>query len=349
MAASTLALVALLAMAISLYLLLRPDRFTALLQQQAHAAGLQLSLGSPASPCMFPRPALELRGITLTAKGAEDPVLLASSGRLVLLWSTLLGGPVAITQMEVDEPHVDLAALQSWLAVRPSQPADAAPTIPRIDTAIRITHGSVAHGKQLLLNNVTLTVGTLIPDHQLFLYMYATTVTGAPLQLLLTATPHMQGNVLQLSDVRLHLSQRGDTTLTLHGNAHWRGSANADAQLVGKLDQANTGSHYITLTLTPANQTDPLLLRLKLDGPGNHADLSLPPLALAQWFGALGAPAGPQTMPQPGLPPGNGTLHVAKLQIGSLAINGLSVQTDAAAPAAAGTTATAPEAGDTSR
>jgi AsmA protein len=349
MAASALALVVLLAMAFSVYLLLQPDRFTAMLQQQAHEAGLELSLGSPASPTVFPRPALDLRGITLTAKGSDDPILLASSSRLVLPWSTLLGGPVAITNMEVDEPRVDLAALQSWLASQPPQPADAAPAIPRIDTGISITRGSVVHGDQSLLGNVTLTVGTLAPDRQFPLDMLAITCTGATLQLRLTATPHMQGNTLQLNDIELHLSQGRDTTLALRGNALWRGAANADAQLRGKLEQTDAGSHDVTLTLTPANQTDPLLLHLKLDGTDNHADLSLPPLALAHWWGTLNAPTDPETMSQLGLPPGNGTLRVEKLQIGSLGVTGLSVETGTSAPAAASSASTGPEAGGTAK
>jgi uncharacterized protein involved in outer membrane biogenesis len=348
-AASTLVLVALLAMAISVYLLLQPDRFTAMLQDQAHQAGLVLNLGSPASPTVFPRPALDLRGITLIAEGADDPILVASSGRLVLPWSTLLGGPVAITQMEVDEPRVDLGALQSWLAAQPSPPTDAAPVIPRIDAGISIEHGSLVHGDQLLLNNVALTVGTLIPDHPFSLDMSANAAAGAPLRLRLTATPHMQGNALQLNDIQLHLAQGGSTTLVLHGHADWHGAANANAQLDGKLEQADAGSHDVALTLTPADQNNPLLLHLKLDGTDNHADLSLPPLALTRWWGALSAPTDPQAASQPELPPGNGTLHVAKLQIGNLDISDLNVQVGASTPAAASSAAGKPNTGGPSR
>ena len=39
-----------------------------MLQTQARAAGLELNLASPASPTLFPRPALDLDGITLNAK-----------------------------------------------------------------------------------------------------------------------------------------------------------------------------------------------------------------------------------------------------------------------------------------
>jgi len=334
-----LAFAALFAVLIVVYLLLQPDRFTAMLQEQAHDAGLVLNLASPASPTLFPRPALDLRGITLNAEGADSPILLASRGRLVLPWRTLLGGPTAIAQMEVDAPRVDLDALQDWLATLPPQPANAAPTIPRIDAGISIEHGSVVRGDQLLLNNVTLSAGTLAPGQEFPLSMSATTAAGAPLQLRLTATPRMQGNAMQLDHIQLHLSQGSGTTLALSGNARWHGAADAAAQLGGKLDQVDSGSYDIALALTPANQTDPLLLHLKLDGPDNHADLRLPPLALAHWWSTLNAPADRQAGPLPSVPPGSGTLQVAKLQVGNLAIEGLSVQAGDDAPAVAGTVA----------
>ncbi|HEX7733001.1 MAG TPA: membrane assembly protein AsmA, partial [Rhodanobacter sp.] len=296
-AAGALALAVLLAVVGVLYLLLQPDRFTAMLQGQAQKAGLVLNLASPASPTLFPRPALDLRGITLNAAGADSPILLAARGRLVLPWRTLFGGPTAIAQMEVDAPRVDLDALQDWLATLPPQPEGSAPVIPRIDAGISIEHGSVMRGDQLLLSNVTLTAGTLASDQEFPLGMSATTAAGAPLQLRLTATPHMQGGTLQLNDIQLHLSQGSGTTLALRGNARWHGAANAAAQLGGKLDRADAGSYDIALALAPADQTDPLLLHLKLDGPDNHADLHLPPLALAHWWSTLDAPAEQQAGP----------------------------------------------------
>ncbi len=337
--AGALAFAALIAALIAVYLLLQPDRFTAMLQEQAHSAGLELNLASPASPTLFPRPALDLHGITLNAEGADSPILLASRGRLVLPWRTLLGGPTAIAQMEVDAPRVDLDALQDWLATSPPQTANAAPAIPRIDAGISIEHGSVVRGDHVLLNNVTLSAGTLAPGQEFPLNMSASTAAGAPLQLRLTATPRMQGSAMQLDNIQLHLAQGSTTTLALAGNARWHGAANAAAQLGGKLDRAGAGSYTVALTLTPADQTDPLLLHLQLDGPDNHADLRLPPLALAHWWNTLNAPADRQAEPQPELPPGSGTLQIAKLQVGGLAIEGLSVQAGDDAHAAASTTA----------
>ncbi|HEX8776690.1 MAG TPA: membrane assembly protein AsmA, partial [Rhodanobacter sp.] len=209
------------------------------------------------------------------------------------------------------------------------------------DAGISIEHGSVVRGDQLLLNNVTLSAGTLAPGQEFPLSMSASTAAGAPLQLRLTATPRMEGNAMQLDRIRLHLSQGSGTTLVLSGNARWHGAADAAAQLGGKLDQADGGSYDIALALTPANQTDPLLLQLKLDGPDNHADLRLPPLALAHWWSTLNTPSDRQAapQPQPGMPPGSGTLQMAKLQLGGLAVEGLSVQAGDDAPAAAATAA----------
>lgn len=334
-AAGTLLLAALLVAAVTLYLLLRPDRFTALLQDEAQKAGLTLNLASPASPTLFPRPALELSGITLSADGADTPLLLAAHGRLALPWRTLFGGPPAITQMEVDAPRVDLDALQSWLAALRLQSTGAAPTIPRIDTGIRIQHGSLVRGDRLLLNNVTLRTGSLAPGQPFPLEVSAATGSGAPLQLRLVATPHMRDRTLLLDNIEVHAAQGNGATLGLTGNAYWRGAADAAAQLGGKLDRADAGSYTVALRLTPADQTQPLLLHLKLDGPGNHADLRLPPLALARWWSALDTTPDHGVTPQPSIPPAVGSLQVAKLQIGSISIEGLNVQADQDEPAAA--------------
>src|SRR5574337_283528 len=146
-----LAVAAALGAIVVVYLLLQPDRFTAMLQTQARGAGLELSLASPASPTLFPRPALDLRGITLSAEGAHAPILLAARGRLALPWSTLFGGPTVISQLQIDSPRVDLDALQAWMAALPTQVQHAPPDIPRIDTGVEITHGSLVRGNEVLL------------------------------------------------------------------------------------------------------------------------------------------------------------------------------------------------------
>lgn len=330
-----LVLAAVLAVVTAVYLLLQPERFTALLQSQALGAGLELNLASPASPALFPRPALELSGITLNAHGANAPILLASRGRLALPWRTLIGGPPVITRLEIDSPRVDLDALQEWLASLPAQPAGAPPNIPRIDTGISISRGSLVRGDQLLLGNVALEAGSLISGQPFPLSMSATTAARTPLQLRLSATPRIDGNALQLDNIVLHLSQGSALTLAVNGNARWHGAADAAASLAGKLDQADAGQYDISLKLTPADQDNPLLLALKLDGPDNHADLRLPPLALARWWSQLGDEHGPKLT----VPPASGHAEIAKIEAGSIRIEGLTLQSGDNVPAAAGTVA----------
>ena len=329
------ALAVVLAAVIAVYLLLQPERFTRMLQTQARTAGLELSLASPASPTLFPRPALDLDGITLNAEGASAPILLAAHGQLVLPWHTVLGGPTVISQLQIESPRVDLDALQEWLAALPAQPEGAPPNIPRIDTGVSISHGSVVRGNEVLLGNVSLEAGSLISGQPFPLGLSAVTAAGTPMQLRLSATPRIEGNALQLNNITLHLSQGSAMTLALTGNAHWHGAADAAASLAGKLDQASAGQYDISLLLTPADQSNPLLLALKLDGPDNHADLRLPPLALAHWWSQLGDPQGPQLS----VPPGSGHAEIAKLEAGGISSEGLTIRAGDDVPAPAGTAA----------
>ncbi|MEO6800295.1 MAG: membrane assembly protein AsmA [Rhodanobacter sp.] len=329
-----------LTLVVAVYVLLQPDRFTAMLQNQARAAGLDLRLASPASPSLFPRPALELRGITLSAEAGSTPILLAARGRLALPWHTFFGGPTVISQLQIDSPRVDLDALQTWMAALPAQTGDTPFNMPRIDTGVEITHGSLVRGNEVLLDNLSLRAGSLVSGQPFPLWITAT-VNDAPWQLRMSATPHIEGNTLQLDSISLHLSQASAVTLSLNGRAHWHGAADAAASLAGKLDRADAGQYDIALQLTPANQDNPLLLALKLDGPDNHADLRLPPLALAQWWSQLN---NPQT-PQLAVPPGSGHAEFGTVDVGNVHIEGLTVQAAENVPAAAGSSAAPAKAG----
>lgn len=330
----SLAAVVALALVLAVYLLLQPDRFTAMLKNQAHAVGLALNLSSPASPSLFPRPALELRGITLSAEDANAPILLAARGRLALPWHTLFGGPTVISKLQIDSPRVDLDALQAWMTALPVQTGSTPLNIPRIDTGVDISHGSLVRGNEVLLDNVTLQAGRLVSG-QPFPLSLSATAAGKPWRMRLSATPRIEGTTLQLNQISLNLSQGTAVTLTLSGSAHWHGAADASASLAGKLDQADAGEYDISLALTPANQNSPLLLALKLDGPGNHADLRLPPLALARWWSQLGHPEHPQLT----VPPGNGHAEFARIDTGSMTIEGLTVQAGTSVPAPASSAA----------
>ncbi|RUL69742.1 membrane assembly protein AsmA [Dyella choica] len=323
---------------VELYLLLQPDRFTAMLKEQAHEAGLQLTLSSPASPTLFPRPALHLEGITLAASNpgpSAMPILLAANGRLVLPWNTIFGHEVVISRMQINSPRVDLDALQAWLMNLPPQSATVPEAIPRIATGVRIRNGSVVQNNSEWLSNVSLDTGRLAPGQAFWVSMSAKETDGRPLQWQFSSVPSIADGALKLDAIDIHVSDSSATTLHLAGQARWLGSADASMQLQGKFHLSGEGDYDAAVMLTPAAQGKPLLLHLKLLGADNHIDLELPPLALAQWWNQLANPQGPQLS----TPPGSGQIDMARLDLGKVHIEGLSVQTDDAAPAAAESTA----------
>lgn len=322
---------------ISLYVMLQPGRFTAMLQGQAAEAGLQLNLASPASPTLFPRPALELQGLTLSAKGATMPILLAARGRLQLPWRALLGNETAISRLEIDSPRVDLDALEAWVAALPPRNEETPPTIPRIDAGVHVTRGSLVRGNEMLLSDVSLDAGSLISGQPFPLSLSAKRPDGTPLQLRLSATPQLKGQSLQLNNIALHFSQEPSLKLQLTGEARWHGAADASLKLNGTLDHADAGVYNTSLVLTPASNDEPLLLAIKLDGPDNHADLRIPPLALADWWSQLDHPQGPHLS----VPPGSGSAQIANLNLGDVTVEGLTIQTGVE-PAPAASTAKPP-------
>ncbi|MGN6237879.1 membrane assembly protein AsmA [Dyella sp.] len=323
---------------IGVYWLLQPDRFTATLQAQARAAGLELHLASPAHPTLFPRPALELEGITLNEQGASMPILLAARGRLALPWRTLFGGPTAIARLEIDAPRVDLDALQAWLAGLPAADAAHPPQIPRIDTGILISRASLVRGNDILLQNLALETGQLNPGKPFSLDLTGRDASNDLVQLRLLATPRTSGAGMQFENIVLHLSHGAGMAADLRGSARWHGAADASANLAGQLDSADSGRYDVTLRLAPANAHDPLLLALKLDGPANHVDLRVPPLQLASWWSQLGN-GGSAALT---MPPGQGHVDADRLDVGSISVEGLSLDVGKDIPAAAATAATAP-------
>ncbi|MFK2901317.1 membrane assembly protein AsmA [Dyella jejuensis] len=332
-----------LTVVIALYLLLQPDRFTVMLQEQANDAGLQLTLSSPASPTLFPRPALQLMGITLTARDTGTgtspnlPILLAANGKLVLPWRTLFGGPMMISRMQINSPRVDLDALQAWLMSLPPQSANVPEQIPRIATGVRIRNGSVVENNSEWLSDVSLDTGRLAPAKVFWVNLSAKETDGTPLQLQISSMPSIANGALRLDRINVHASDSSATALHLTGQARWMGAANASLQLRGKFYLAEQGNYDAAVLLRPAGESTPLLLHLILLGKDNHVDLQLPPLALAKWWNQLANPQGPHLS----APPGSGQVDMATLDIGKVHVEGLSVQTGDAVPASAGS-ATAP-------
>jgi hypothetical protein len=318
-------LVAVVVVFIAIYVVLQPERFTAMLQEQAGNSGLELTLTSPASPTLWPTPALELNGINLRAQGGNAPLLLAAHGRLVLPWGTLLGRESVISRLELDAPRVDLDALSAALARLPARAAGAPPYLPHIDAGFSITRGTVVRANQLLLSDVQLDAGSLAAGRPFSLNLSARGANGNPYTLHLETTPLLQSDALVLDDVRLDAASVPLLDAKLAGDVQWRGGADISLQLAGKLRHGEDDSYDLNLLMTPANQVDPLSLTVKLDSADNHIDVRLPPLELSDWWSRAAS------TPGLALPPFTGSIDTENLDLGDVHIKGMKVRAGQAA------------------
>ncbi len=200
--------VVVLAAFIATYVVLQPERFTALLQSRARAAGLELSLSSPASPTLWPKPALELEGLTLRAESAGVPMIVASRGKLVLPWSTLTGGDTRISRLEVEGARIDLDAVSAYLDTLPSRPSTAGAILPSIDAGFRITRGTLTRGNSLFLSDVNVDAGRLDNGRPFTLSLAASASEDTTFVLDLETTPTLARGVLTLEDLVLRLSDQ---------------------------------------------------------------------------------------------------------------------------------------------
>lgn len=320
---------------IATYVVLQPERFTALLQSRARAAGLELTLANPASPTLWPKPALELDGLTLRANGANTPMIVASRGKLVLPWDTLTGGETRISRLEVEGARIDLEAVSAYLDTLPSRPSTAGAILPTIDAGFRVTRGTLTRGNDLFLSDVNVDAGRLANGQPFALSFAATANDNAAFVLDLETTPTLSRGVLTLNQLVVHLSQNAESSTTLRGDATWRGGADVGASLAGITTRKKGTPYDVVLNVTPANQQDPLYVSLKLDGENDHTDMRIPPLAVAEWWAGISG-GGPPT-----LPPLLGTLDAKAVDIGSMHVKGLRIRATPDDPAPASTTSNA--------
>jgi hypothetical protein len=326
--------VVVLAAFIATYVVLQPERFTALLQSRARAAGLELSLSSPASPTLWPKPALELEGLTLRAESAGVPMIVASRGKLVLPWSTLTGGDTRISRLEVEGARIDLDAVSAYLDTLPSRPSTAGAILPSIDAGFRITRGTLTRGNSLFLSDVNVDAGRLDNGRPFTLSLAASASEDTTFVLDLETTPTLARGVLTLEDLVLRLSDQPRSSTTLRGEATWRGGADVGASLSGSMTRTKGTPYDIVLNVTPANQQDPLYVSVKLDGENDHTDMRIPPLAVAEWWAGISAGGSPT------LPPLLGTVNAKAVDIGPVHIKGLHLRATPNVPASASSTPT---------
>ena len=317
---------------IGTYVVLRPERFTAMLQDRARDAGLELTLANPASPTLWPTPALELKGITLRGNAQSPPLIVASRGKIVLPWRTLLRGDTRISRLEIEGARIDMDAVSAYLDTLPPRPSTAGAILPTIDAGFHITRGTLTRGTTLMLADVDIDAGRLTSG-RVFELALSATASGNPYAIHLRTLPSLDSGVLTLDNVNLDVASRGHFASKLSGDATWRGGADVGASLAGKTTREGASAFDMVLTVTPANQQDPLSVQLKLDGDTDHADLHVPPLAVAAWW------AGLNTGDSPTLPPLLGTLDAAAIDVGSIHARGIHIRATPDGPAPASTAA----------
>lgn len=316
--------VLLLAAVIAVYVMLQPQRITDMLRNQARQAGLTLALSAPAEPTLWPQPALVLHGITLSAN--NRPVLVAARARVALPWRTLLGGPPTITQLELDTPRLDLSRLSRVLSGL-HKGTSGTPELPRINTGIRINHGSLVRDGQVMLDDIQLETGALQMDRIFSLQLTATT-QNQPFKLTLLTTPHQTPDALQFKHIHITLHMPSELTGVLDGQANWHGGANIHMALHG-LFTRDDKHHYATqLELIPDTAKHEFVFKLAVTGPGMNTHLRLPISELVDWWKQVSNPTATAELP---LPPLDGTVTAKQLDIGGMHMEGLHLTAGAAA------------------
>lgn len=343
-AAAVIVLILALALAGALIVrsLLQPQRFTALLQSQLANAGLILSVDKPASPALWPHPAVQLQGFRLSVAGATTPLLSASEARMVVPWRALLNRELAIERLEIENPRIDLDQLQALLSRMPH--GTGAPALPRIGAGIRIVNGTLVRADQPLLFDVNAETGPLMPGTPFHLDASARNGADRGGTLSLRMLPRQQDGSLDFEQIDLKIGVEQGVQAHVAGEASWRGGSELGANLHGGFSLPAHGSvavastpapaasraspmparsYTLALRIQPAQGASPMTTALKLDGEGKHVDMSVQPTALLEWWNGVLATAPQGTLAMPPIS-GNAQLDVA--DFGPLQMRGIRIE-----------------------
>lgn len=365
-AIGVLVLALLVALAVHVYALLQPARFTSLLEHELAAAGVRLDLREPAEPRLFPRPGVRLKTFSLTNIGSRTPVLQAEGATIVVPWRTLLHGEPAIERIKVDAPRIDLGQLRALMARLPHRAGP--PQLPTIATGVYMSQGTLSDSGTPLLFELSLDTGELVPGRPFRMDLSGRSATGRSLAATLTTVPSdVHGDMIDFNPIEFRFSKQGGVSLQLQGRGSWSGGESLALQLHGVLKhpslappeasapplaagtaqagapvppQAGTTTDKITLDIEPAAGNTPLNVAVGLDGDDASANLRLRPTEFAGWWQSLLA-ASPQHPPGP--LPVTGKAAVQHLDFGWLKATGLTIDAGPdLAPASADSAASAP-------
>lgn len=143
------ALLAIIAFAIYRYS--QPQRLSALLVDQLQSRyGLQLAMPNAARIDFSPGVSIKLDHPVVTAAAGSPPLLTADGVNIALPWSTLFGDEPVIDRIALQQPRIDIDAIQAWLA---TQTSDGGPTVvPAFDLSLH--DGTVVRSGQALATGV---------------------------------------------------------------------------------------------------------------------------------------------------------------------------------------------------
>lgn len=134
---------ALLVLAVSLRVALRPEHVTGLLLSRAsEALGLEIVATGIGEYRLAGTPRLVVRDLVAREPGSGRPLLRAGRIAIAVPWSTIRsrGALLEARRVEIDDAVLDLPALQAWLARRP--PGEET-RIPTLTEGLAITRGRV--------------------------------------------------------------------------------------------------------------------------------------------------------------------------------------------------------------
>lgn len=349
------------ALAIHVSALLQPQRFTGLLERELASVGIKLELQAPASPALFPRPAVRMQGFSLTNNGSSTPVLQADGAVIVVPWRALLHGEVAIERVEVDAPRIDLGQLKALLARLPHHRGP--PQLPTIAAGVHMVQGTLGNGGTPLLFGLDVDTGELVPGRPFRMDASTRDASGRRITASLDTVPSAtHDGAIDLNPLRLAFGQQGGAALQLAGQGQWQGGEAITLQLQGDLKYpalapppASSGQpptsatanaprpvtvDKIALDVTPPAGKIPLGIAVQLKGTDSDADFHLQPTEFGAWWRRLLA-AAPDHPPGP--LPFAGKLNVQALELGGIKATGLHIEADPdLAPASAASAAPSP-------
>lgn len=135
----------LLLLALGVRMALQPARVTAtILDRTGRALGLEITATGIGEYRLRGLPMLVVRDVVVRQPGATTPLLRAERILLSVPWSTIRarGAELNATRIELDAPHLDVPALQRWLATRP--PAER--RTPTLTRGLAVTRGRIDNG-----------------------------------------------------------------------------------------------------------------------------------------------------------------------------------------------------------